>query len=366
MPKQSVRRLIFIVTTNITHRNNLMKQVIVEKFGGVEELRIHDLPTPDPGPGQVRVALTSIGLNHAELMARRGEYRLSSGDPPFTPGLEGGGRIDAIGPGVPAEYLGKRVILTADIPRPLPGNPGGGTYRTHYLAPLDKILPAPDNLPDDQLGTLWLPYLTAWGCLIWKQNLRAGQFIAIPAASSSVGIAAAQVAKQAGAISIGMTTSQAKADTLPQMPEAEFDHIIVTHKPDRTMRRWQRDIKTITGGHGVDVFFDPVASGDYLNMEIRSLAQHGTIWVYGLLGEIGPVDVTPLIRTYGSIRGWVNNEILTEGGPALQEAYDAILAGVAAGHFRMAIGGRYKLEDVQRAHTEMETGRHIGKLVMIP
>jgi NADPH:quinone reductase len=342
-----------------------MQQVIVEKFGGVEELKLHDAPTPVPGPGEVRVALTSIGMNHAELMARRGEYRLSSGDPPFTPGLEGGGIIDAVGSGVAASRVGDRVILTADATRANTGG-SGGTYRSHFVAPESKVLTAPDEIPDEQLGAIWLPYLTAWGCLVWKQKLRAGQFVAIPAASSSVGLAAAQVARRIGAITIGMTTTQEKADTLAALPESAFDHIIVTHTPDRKMRRWQRDIKSITGGHGADVFFDPVASGDYLNMEIRSLAQHGTIWVYGLLGEIGPVDVTPLIRLYGSIRGWVNSEIILEGGDDLVRGYREILDGFAAGYYKLHMGGRFALADVRRAHAEMERGKHIGKLILVP
>lgn len=342
-----------------------MKQVILERFGGAEELKLHDLPLPVAGPGQVLVRLTSIGMNHAELMARRGEYRLSSGDPPFTPGLEGGGVIEAVGEGVDVARIGQRVILTADAPRPASGG-SGGTYRSHYVVASEKALDAPDNLPDDELGTLWLPYLTAWGCLVWKQEIKPGQYIAIPAASSSVGIAAAQVAKQVGAVTIGLTTSQAKADAVRELPESRFDHIIVTHTPDRAMRRWQRDVKAITNGHGVDVFFDPVASSEYLNMEIRCLAQHGVIWVYGLLGDIGPVDVTPLIRTYGSIRGWLNTELLEAGDETAQRAYKEILGAVKQGVYRMHIGGRFPLDEVQRAHIEMEKGQHIGKLVLVP
>jgi NADPH:quinone reductase-like Zn-dependent oxidoreductase len=74
-----------------------MKRVVVRQFGDVDQLDVLDEPTPQPGRGQVLVRLTSIGMNHADLMARRGEYRLSSGDPPFTPGLEGGGVIEAVG-----------------------------------------------------------------------------------------------------------------------------------------------------------------------------------------------------------------------------------------------------------------------------
>lgn len=342
-----------------------MKQVIVERFGGVEELVVKELPTPDPTPGEVRVAFTSIGMNHAELMARRGEYRLSSGDPPFTPGLEGGGVIEAVGAGISDDLVGNRVILSADAPRPNAGGPGG-TYRSHYVISPDKLLPAPANLPDDQLGTLWLPYLTAWGCLAWKQKLRPGQFVAIPAASSSVGIAAAQIVKQLGGVSIGMTTSEQKAELLKHLPESDFDHMIVTHSSDRHMRRWDKEIQAITAGNGVDVFFDPVASGQYLNREIQSLAQHGTIWVYGLLGEPDTVDVSPLIRKHGAIRGWVLGQLYGEGGAAVQDGYNEILSGTEAGRYRMHIGGRFKLDDVQKAHAQMEKGKHVGKLVLVP
>lgn len=358
-----------------------MKQVVVEKFGGVEVLEVRENAMPKLRTGEVRVALTSIGMNHAELMARNGDYKLSSGEPPFTPGLEGGGIVDAVGPDAEPKLLGKRVILSADAPRPSAGGVGG-TYRSHYIVKPDKLLPAPDNLPDDQLGTLWLPYLTAWGCLAWKQKLRPGQFVALPAASSSVGIAAAQIVKHLGGISIGMTTSEEKAQLLKKMPESDFDHVVVTHNQDRTMRRWDKELQTITDGNGVDVFFDPVASGAYLNKEIRTLAMRGTIWVYGLLGSPDTVHVSPLIYKHGAIRGWVLSELYGQnpsqredsgGSPsrptrsaAAQEGYDEILSGVAEGRYRMHIGGRFKLDDVQHAHAEMEKGRHVGKLVLVP
>jgi len=123
-----------------------MKYVLVEQFGDVDELKIIEQPTPDPGPGQVRVKLTSIGMNHAELMARRGEYKIASGDPPFTPGLEGGGVIDAVGEGVTSRAEGDRVILSADAPREAAGGMGG-TYRTHYVLPAESTVPANVSCP---------------------------------------------------------------------------------------------------------------------------------------------------------------------------------------------------------------------------
>lgn len=340
-----------------------MKQVVVRAFGGVDAMEIEEVPTPRPGAGQVLVRLTSIGMNHADLMARRGEYKLSSGEPPFTPGLEGGGVIEAVGEGVDASRVGQRVTLSPDAPRRTAGG-FGGTYRSHYLLPADRALPAPDAVPDEQLGALWLPYLTAWGCLIWKQNLQPGQVVALPAASSSVAPAAAQVVKHAGGVTIGLTSSGDKVDAIQRLDTARYDHLIVTHEPDGAMRPWRRQVREVAPD-GVDVFFDPVAAGEYLDTEIRCLAQHGTIWVYGLLADPGVVDVTPLIRKHAAIRGWALAE-LTADDAAWKAGCDAIFQGFVDGVYRQHVAATFRLDDARRAHEEMEEGRHIGKLVLVP
>ncbi|MDP8243113.1 MAG: zinc-dependent alcohol dehydrogenase family protein [Candidatus Hinthialibacter antarcticus] len=341
-----------------------MKRVVVDAFGGVDQLRVVEEPTPEPGAGEVRVVLTSIGMNHADLMARRGEYRLMSGEPPFTPGLEGGGVIDAVGEGVNAGRVGERVVLGASAPR---SKTDGlyGTYRSHYVVAESEVVTASDALDDIELGTLWLTYLTVWGCLVWKQNIQPGQLVAVPAASSGVGLAASQIIRAQGAVSIGMTTRQAKADRLAEMPEAMFDHIVVTKTPDGQDADWRKQLKEITDGKGVNVFFDPVASGHFLDTEIRSLAKGGVIWVYGLLGDVGPVDVSPLIVKQAAIRGWLLYEVMGDAA-ALQRGYTEILDGFASGAFKQCIAQTFSLDDVRAAHEAMERGDHIGKFVLAP
>jgi NADPH:quinone reductase len=342
-----------------------MIEVVCTKFGGPEVLELREVPTPEPGVREVRVRITSIGMNHADLMSRRGEYKLASGDPPFVPGIEGGGIVEAVGPEVTALAPGARVILTADAPR-RSTSAMGGTYRSHYICGEKQVVLAPEALPDEQLGTLWLAYLTAWGCLAWKENLEEKKIVAFPAASSSVALAGAQIAKARGAVTIGMTTSADKVATIQSLPHQPYDHLVVTNSSDGKMSAWHRDLKKITAARGVDVFFDPVASGAYLDAEIRSLAQRGTIWVYGLLGEPGIVDVTPLIRKYASIRGWVLGELVEAGDTVLQQGYREILDGFESGKFHQQIAKVYSLSEVQQAHAEMETGKHIGKLVLVP
>lgn len=340
-----------------------MKRVVVEAFGGPETMRVVEEPTPEPGAGQVRVRVTSIGLNHAELMTRRGEYKIVSGNPPFTPGLECGGVIEAVGPGVTRRKVGDRVIVGLATPRRGSDAAAGGTYRSHYLCDESGVIPAPgpDAIPDDQLGAIWLPYLTAWGCLIWKQALKRGEFVGIPAASSSLGLAAAQVVRRAGGIPIGLTTHADKVEALRQLPTARFEHLVVT-----TGNPWHEEIKKITRGHGIDVYFDPVAAGEYLDTEIRTLAQGGTIWIYGLLGKPGPINLFPLIRKGAAIRGWVLSELAAQPEDVARSACEQVLEGFVRGEYVQHVGGRFALDDVREAHEAMERGRHIGKLVLVP
>lgn len=256
-----------------------MKVVILERFGGPEVMQWQEQADPQPGPGQVVVRLTSIGLNHAELMGRRGEYKISTGDPPCTLGLEGGGVIDAVGDAVKDLRVGDRVTLTPGATRPGEGGTGGGAYRTHLLCEAGEVMRVPEVIPDEQLGGLWLSYLTAWGCLAWLHGLgdrpTDQRTVAIPAASSSLGLAAAQVVKHLGGRAIGLTSSPEKVELIAGLETSAFDDLLVTHESDRTLRPFYRDLARITDGRGVDVFFDPVASGAYLSHEIRALCKAG-------------------------------------------------------------------------------------------
>ncbi len=346
-----------------------MELVHVDSFGGPEVLKHKSLPTPEPGPMQVRVRVTSIGMNHADLMGREGKYKASTGEPTFVPGIEAGGVIEQVGQEVDVSRIGERVVLAPSLPRPIDG-PDGGTYRSHIVIDESLALLAPNALPDEQLGAVWLPYLTAWGCLAWKDQLKPGEVVGISAASSSVGLAAAQVVKALGGTAVGLTSSPAKAEAIGQLKTARFDHLVVTHGLDsdgkRTMRPWYKDIKSLTGGRGVDVFFDPVASGEYLSAEVRCLANGGRIYIYGLLGDPGVVNLAPLIIKQASLYGWVLYEIIQAGDAVWQQACRDILERFIDGTFKQHLAMTFPLGQARLAHEAMEKGEHIGKLVLVP
>lgn len=334
-----------------------MKKVIVTEFGGPDNLQVVEDSISDLGSTTVLIRLCSIGMNQADLMARRGEYKLISGNPPFTPGIEAGGYIEAIGPAVTDRTVGQRVILTLDAP--ISRGVGQGTYCSHFRVEASKTVLVPDAIDNELIGALWLPYLTGWGCLVWRQNLQPGQIVLLPAASSSVAIATSQIVKHYGGITIGTTTSPNKIDILQAMPEAQYDHLVVTDHP-----KWWREVKKITEGKGVDIVFDPVAAGEFLNHEIRLVTRGGTIWVYGLLGTPGTVDVSPLIRKDAAIRGWLLNYLT--GSEVEMEAYNHVLQNIANGTYQLPIAKTFSLSEVRAAHADMEAGKHIGKLILIP
>jgi NADPH:quinone reductase-like Zn-dependent oxidoreductase len=301
-------------------------------------------------------------------MGRRGAYKLATGDPPYVPGLEGGGVVEAVGSDVDGLTPGRRVTLAPGVTRPGP-DARGGTYRTHYRCDGRDAIPVPDAIPDDQLGCLWLPYYTAWGCLQWLHRLHERpadrRVVAIPAASSSLGLATAQVVKALGGTAIGLTSSPGKVEAVRALPTQRFDHLLTTHESDGSLKPFHRELYRLTDKQGVDVFFDPVAAGPYLGNEIKALAPHGTIYLYGLLGEPDAVDVTPLIRKHAALRGWVSGE-LTADLDAAGAACRAILDRFADGTFEQHLAKTYELADAVTAHTEMQRGEHVGKLALVP
>ena len=203
-----------------------LQKVVVDAFGGVEQLNNQAATPLSPKAGEVVIDLKSVGMNQADLMARRGEYRLSSGEPPFTPGIEGGGIITAMGEGVSDRQVGQHA---------------------------------------DRQEQPWA----------YRQQVQPQQVVMLPAASSSVAIAASQIVKKYGGITIGTTTSPQKIEALQALTAAQYDHIVLTKG---TEQPWWRTVKKTSRGKGGDVIFDPVAAGEFLHHEIRLLASGGTIW----------------------------------------------------------------------------------------
>lgn len=233
------------------------------QLGGPEVLKIEEQAAKQPGKGEARLRVHAAGLNRAEVMFIRGQY-LEQPKLPAGLGYEAAGVVEAVGPDVDKNWVGKAV---ATIPAfsmneyPMLGE--------EVIAPVAALGEYPATLSPSEGAAVWMQYLTAYGALIAIAHLAKGDFVVIPAASSSVGIAAAEIAKAEGAVSIATTRKSSKKAELLSLGA---DHVIATEEEDFVAR-----VKAITGGKGARVIFDPVA-GPFLEKLAEATAPGGIIF----------------------------------------------------------------------------------------
>src|ERR1700728_2779904 len=208
--------------------SNTVKIVRFHKTGPAEVLQFDELPLPEPGPNEVRLRVKALGLNRAEIMFRNGQY-LETPVHPSKNGYEAAGIIEAVGPGVDSSWIGKTI---STVPGAFKLN-DHGVYGEVAVVPLHGIAEYPSTLSYEQGASIWMQYLTAYGALIWLGHVTKGDFVVITAASSSVGIAAIEMSKVEGAISIALTRTPAKKADLLKLGA---DHVIVTNEEDLVVR----------------------------------------------------------------------------------------------------------------------------------
>jgi len=327
----------------------MAKVIRVHELGGPEVLRIEDLDVGDPGPGEVRIKVEAVGLNRAEAMYRAGRYPVKPQLPTLI-GYEGVGTIEAVGQGV-AEYReGDRVCVL-----PMIQQGQYGIWGEQAIVPARILLPAPRGLSNAEAASIWMQYMTAFA-IIEVADVGIGDGVIVRAASSSVGIAAIQLANWAGAVSIAATRTHAKSDALRAQGAA---HVVATEEEDLVER-----VMEITGGKGAYVAFDPVG-GPYVETLAMALRPRGILFVYGGLSEQPtPYPHWPMAFKGCSMRGWVASEIWNHPH-RFDRARDAILAGLADGHLKPVIAKEFKgLEALRAANEFLESNEQIGKVVV--
>ncbi len=325
------------------------KIVRIYETGGPEVLTIEEAPLVQPGPGEVRLKVEAFGLNRAEIMYRMGMY-LQSTKTPSRLGYEAAGVIDAVGPDVVDVKVGDRV---STIPAFAMGK--YGVYGESAVVPANAVAHYPESLSPEQGTAIWMKYLTAFGALIEFGGLREGETALITAASSSVGLAAIQVAKSVGATAIATTRGPAKKQALL---DAGADHVIVTDQEDLP-----KMVKEITAGKGARIIFDPVA-GPFLDMLAKAAAYEGTIFEYGALSLAQTnYPLGDALSKGLSIRGYTLFEIIQKPDKfarGKQFVYD----GLKFGSLKPIIARTFRLAEIVEAHRYMETNQHIGKIVV--
>jgi NADPH:quinone reductase-like Zn-dependent oxidoreductase len=339
----------FIAVEEIAVADKTAKIVRFHATGGPEVLKIEEEPLPEPGRGEVRLKVKAIGLNRAEVMFRKGQY-LETPVLPSKLGYEAAGEVTAIGPGVETSWLGKKA---STVPSFLMTN--YGVYGEVAIVPAAALAVYPEKLTPEEGTSIWMQYLTAYGALITHAQITKGDFVIITAASSSVGIAAIELVKAEGAISIATTrTSKKKAALIA----AGADHVITTQEEDFLAR-----VKEITGDKGARVIFDPIG-GKGVERLAQAAALGGTIFEYGALApEATPFPLFVALSKGLSVRGYTLREVLSDGN-LRNKAEKYVFDHVKAGRFKPRIDRVFPLAKIVEAHRYMESNEQIGKIVV--
>jgi len=326
----------------------MSKVVRVYQHGGPEELRIEDMEVGEPGPGEVRLRVEAIGLNRAEAMFRAGHYPVRPKFPTLI-GYEGVGVIEALGSGVQGFSPGERVCV-------LPNYRLGeyGLYGERAIVPAGSLLTPPPGLGVIEAASIWMQYFTALA-IVEAGRVAMGDYVIIRAASSSVGIAAIQLANWAGAVPIAATRTSAKAAALK---EQGAKHVIATDESDLV-----KETQRVTGGKGARVIFDPVQGPDVEKLA-QAAAEEGIIIIYGGLSERAtPYPHWPVALKGLSIRGWVASAIWSR--PERFKYYrELILQGLASGHLEPVIAKTFPFAEIAAAHRYLESNQQVGKIVV--
>jgi len=317
--------------------------------GDADVLKVEDLPLLEPGDGEVRLRVEAIGLNRAEVMYRRGQY-LETPELPSRIGYEAAGTIDAVGPGVSGLQVGDRV---STIPSFSMGK--YGVYGESAIVPAYAAATYPENLTAVEGAAIWMQYLTAFGALIEYGHTNAQDTVLITAASSSVGLAAIQITKAAGALAIATTRG---AEKKPFLLDAGADHVIVTDDEDLTER-----VMAITSGAGASIVFDPVA-GPLLEMLAAAAAPGATIFEYGALAPAPtPFPLFTALAKGLTVRGYTLFEIVKDP-EMLARGKRFIHESLQSGKLKPLIDRTFTLDAIAEAHRYMESNRQKGKIVV--
>ena len=321
------------------------KAIVVSELGGPEVLRFEDVPDPVPGPGEARVRHTAIGVNFIDVYFRTGLYKAPA--LPFTPGQEGAGVVEAVGPGVTEVAAGDRVAY-AGLP---------GSYAEARVAPAARLVKLPAGIDDKTAAAMLLKGLTAEVLLLRCARVARGDTILFHAAAGGVGSIACQWAKHLGLRVIGTAGGPEKAARASALG---CDHVIDYDKEDVVAR-----VKALTGGAGVTAVFDGVGKRTF-DASLACLAMRGMLVLFGQAsGVVPPVEPSALARaslflTRPSFFHYVGaRDDLVTSATRLFEV-------VAAGAVKIQVGQTYALRDAAAAHRALEGRTTTGSTVLIP
>ena len=321
--------------------------ILVHETGGADVLRYEEVEVGAPGPGQVKLRQTAIGLNYIDVYFRTGTYPAPSS--PFTPGLEAAGVVDAVGDGVDDLAAGDRVAYAS---------PPLGAYAAERLMPADKVVPVPDTVSDEQAAAMMLKGMTAWYLLRRTFPVESGQTILFHAAAGGVGLIACQWAKALGAEVIGTVGSEAKAE----LAKAHGCAHVIRYDQEDVVER----VKEITSGRKVPIVYDGVGQ-DTFDKSLDCLAPLGMLALFGQSsGAVPPFDINQL-NVKGSL--FLTRPSLMAYTAAREDLLTAakdLFEVVGNGSVKIEINQRFPLKDAAEAHRALEGRKTTGSTLLMP
>lgn len=314
-----------------------------------EAMRLDEVPTPQPGPGEVLLRVRAAGVNFPDAMLCRGHYQIRP-PLPFTPGVELCGEVTALGEGVTGLEPAARVITPAALP--------AGGFAEYAVVPAAGVLPAPEALDDAEAAALHIGYQTGWFGLHRRAALRPGETLLVHAAAGGVGSAAVQLGKAAGATVIGVVGGPDKAKVARDLGA---DIVVDRHSED-----FVAVVKEATGGRGANVVYDPVGGEAYAK-STKCIAFEGRIVVVGFTSGTVPSPGLnhALVKNY-AILGLHWGLYNTHDPVAVRHAHDELTRLAAAGTVKPFVSERVAFDGAADAVQRVADGVTTGRLVVLP
>jgi NADPH2:quinone reductase len=322
-----------------------MKAIRFSETGGPDVLKVEDIDLPAPGPGQVRVRHTAIGVNFIDTYHRSGLYKLPL---PSGIGSEAAGVVEAPGPGVTTLKAGDRVAYAGTL----------GAYAEANNVPAERLVKLPAGISDETAAAAMLKGMTAQYLLKRTYPVKAGQTILWHAAAGGVGLIAGQWARHLGVTVIGTVGSDDKVALAKENGSA---HVLNTRKED-----WVRRVREITNGEGVPVVYDSIGR-DTWSGSLDCLAVRGTMVSFGNASGAVPAFEPGILSARGSL--YLTRPTLihyTRTAQELQDTADDLFAVVASGAVKIRIHQRFRLADATKAHEALHSRGTTGATILLP
>lgn len=324
----------------------MTRRVVIDNHGGPEQMRLEEVEVPAPGPGEVQIEQTAVGLNYIDVYQRSGHYPLIL---PSPLGMEAAGRVVAVGEGVEGDMsVGDRVVYAGLL----------GAYAEIRNAPAERVLPIPDGVTDDEAAGVLLKGMTVEYLLERVYRVKQGDDVLFWAASGGVGQIAGQWGKHLGARMIGVT---AGPDNVALAKNRGYAAAV-----DRRIEDIAARVRDLTGGQGVPVVYDSVGSASF-DASIDSLARCGMFVSFG--ATTGPVpEVSPnLLQERGSL--YFTRPSLAHYVHAREDlllAANRVFELMQSGALKVRIDQRFPLSEIAAAHRALESGTTTGSTILVP